>query len=94
MNFLDIWNHLTYVDGILFSLWIGVMYYTKCWIDYKFQIDKKKWRTKLKYYINLGLDKRTLSCIMGTIQLLSMQQGKESDYVKETINDDHYGVND
>lgn len=42
MNFLDIWNHLTYADGILFSLWIGAMYYTKCWIDYKFQIDKKK----------------------------------------------------
>ena len=42
MNFLDIWNHLSYTDGILFSIWVGGMYYIKCWIDYKFQIDKKK----------------------------------------------------
>ena len=42
MNFLDIWNHLTYVDGILFTLWVGTMYYTKCWIDNKFKIEKKK----------------------------------------------------
>ena len=41
-NFLDIWNHLTYADGILFSLWVGAMYYAKCWIDHRFQIDKKK----------------------------------------------------
>ena len=41
---------------------------------------KSKWHTKLKYYINSGLDKRFLSCIMRTIQLLFIQQGKESDY--------------
>ena len=40
MNFLDVWHELTYTDGILFSLWVGIMYYGKCWIDNKF--DKKK----------------------------------------------------
>ena len=80
MNFLDIWNHLTYIDGILFSLWVGMMYYTKCWIDHKFHIDKKKWRTKLKCYINISLDKTIFSCILNAIQLLFVQQRKESDY--------------
>ena len=40
MNLLDAWHELTYTDGILFSLWVGIMYYGKCWIDNKF--DKKK----------------------------------------------------
>lgn len=42
MNFLDIWNNLSYFDGVLFTLWAGSMYYTKCWIDNKFDIEKKK----------------------------------------------------
>ena len=42
MNFLDIWNNLTYADGILFTLWVGTMYYTKSWIDNRFQVEKKK----------------------------------------------------
>ena len=33
---LYIWNGLSWVDGGLFSLWIGAMYYGKCWIDHKF----------------------------------------------------------
>ena len=36
MNFLDVWNNLDWVDGFLFSVWLGIMYYGKCWIDYKF----------------------------------------------------------
>ena len=37
MDVLAIWNELTYGDGILFSLWIGVMYFAKCWIDQRFR---------------------------------------------------------
>lgn len=37
MDILAIWNELTYGDGILFSLWIGVMYFGKCWIDQRFR---------------------------------------------------------
>ncbi len=40
MNFFDIWNGLDYVDGILFSAWLGLMYYGKCWIDHKFREKK------------------------------------------------------
>ncbi len=36
MNVLEIWNNLDWTDGILFSVWVGVMYYGKCWIDNKF----------------------------------------------------------
>jgi hypothetical protein len=27
------WNELTYFDGILFTFWLGILYYGKCWID-------------------------------------------------------------
>jgi len=37
MNFFDVWNALDWFDGILFSVWIGGMYYCKCWIDHKFK---------------------------------------------------------
>jgi len=37
MDVLSAWNNLTWFDGILFSIWIGGMYYGKCWIDYKFR---------------------------------------------------------
>jgi len=36
MEFLDVWDNLSYLDGVLFSIWLGVMYYTKCWIDEHF----------------------------------------------------------
>ncbi len=42
MNFLDVWHELTYTDGILFSLWIGIIYYGKCWIDHRFKCKEKK----------------------------------------------------
>ncbi len=37
MEVLDIWNDLGYIEGFLFSLWIGMMYYGKCWVDSKFK---------------------------------------------------------
>ena len=40
MNFLDAWNQLSYFDGVIFTIWIGLVYYGKCWIDYKFKVEK------------------------------------------------------
>jgi hypothetical protein len=40
MDMLDIWNELGWIDGVLFSVWLGIMYYVKSWIDYRFR--KKK----------------------------------------------------
>ena len=34
---LNVWNELTYLDGILFTVWLGILYYGKCWIDSKFK---------------------------------------------------------
>ena len=42
MNFLDVWHELTYIDGILFSIWVGILYYGKCWIDNKFKCKEEK----------------------------------------------------
>tara|TARA_B100001564_G_C20189508_1_gene467774 strand:+ start:128 stop:250 length:123 start_codon:yes stop_codon:yes gene_type:complete len=40
MEAIEAWNTLTYFDGILFSIWLGILYYGKCWIDKHFN-DKK-----------------------------------------------------
>jgi hypothetical protein len=40
MDFLTVWNELGYLDGVMFSLWLGIMYYYKSWVDYNFR-DKK-----------------------------------------------------
>jgi hypothetical protein len=37
MDVLDIWNDLGYIEGFLFSFWIGIMYWGKCWIDARFK---------------------------------------------------------
>ena len=37
MDAIDIWNDLGWVDGVLFTLWIGIIYYGKCWIDSRFK---------------------------------------------------------
>ena len=37
MDPLEAWNNLTYFDGILFSVWLGILYYGKCWIDHHFE---------------------------------------------------------
>ncbi len=31
------WNELSYFDGILFSIWLGILYYGKCFIDSRFK---------------------------------------------------------
>jgi len=36
MDVLAIWDGLGWGDGFLFSIWIGIMYYGKCWIDHRF----------------------------------------------------------
>ena len=36
MEALSLWN-LGWIDGILLTLWLGIMYYVKCWIDNRFK---------------------------------------------------------
>lgn len=36
MDLTSAWNDLTYFDGILFTIWLGILYYGKCWIDNHF----------------------------------------------------------
>ena len=40
MDMLDIWNELGWTDGVLFSVWLGIMYYCKAWIDHRFKEKK------------------------------------------------------
>jgi len=40
MDFLTVWNELGYLDGVMFSLWLGTMYYYKSWVDYRFKSKK------------------------------------------------------
>ena len=45
MDVIDTWNGLGWVDGVLFTIWVGVIYYGKCWIDYMFskkEVSKKR----------------------------------------------------
>ena len=37
---LDAWNDFSYVEGILFTFWLFILYYGKVWIDSRFE--KKK----------------------------------------------------
>ncbi len=37
MDTIGMWNELGYLDGILFTIWLGILYYGKCWIDSKFK---------------------------------------------------------
>tara|TARA_R110002096_G_scaffold260374_2_gene453649 strand:+ start:314 stop:454 length:141 start_codon:yes stop_codon:yes gene_type:complete len=34
---ISVWHGLSYLDGILFTIWLGVLYYGKGWIDFQFQ---------------------------------------------------------
>jgi hypothetical protein len=36
INPATIWNELGYIDGLLFTVWLGILYYGKCWIDNRF----------------------------------------------------------
>lgn len=33
MDPVSAWDNLSYIDGILFSLWLGLLYWGKGWID-------------------------------------------------------------
>ena len=37
MDTLSVWHDLSYLDGILFTIWLGVLYYGKVWIDNRFK---------------------------------------------------------
>jgi hypothetical protein len=37
MDPIQVWNELGYIDGIMFTIWLGILYYGKCWIDSKFK---------------------------------------------------------
>lgn len=32
----ELWN-LSYFDGIMLTIWLGILYYGKCWIDNHFK---------------------------------------------------------
>lgn len=34
---LDAWNDLSYIEGILFTFWLFILYYGKVWIDTRFR---------------------------------------------------------
>ena len=38
MDVVGIWNSIGYFDGILFTIWLGILYYGKCWIDSRFKV--------------------------------------------------------
>ena len=42
MDITSAWNELTYIDGIMFSIWLGILYFGKCWIDDYFWNKKDK----------------------------------------------------
>ena len=33
---LNAWTDLGWIDGILFTVWLFILYYGKCWIDKRF----------------------------------------------------------
>ena len=34
---LDAWNGLSYVEGVLFTFWLFILYYGNVWIDNRFE---------------------------------------------------------
>lgn len=34
---LDAWNDLSYAEGVLFTIWLFVLYYGKVWVDSRFR---------------------------------------------------------
>ncbi len=34
---LNAWNDLGYIEGVLFTFWLFVLYYGKVWIDNRFE---------------------------------------------------------
>jgi hypothetical protein len=42
MDVISIWDELSYLDGILFTIWLGIMYFGKCYIDNYFKDKSEK----------------------------------------------------
>lgn len=40
MDPVSAWMELSYLDGIMFTVWLGILYYGKCWIDSRFKEKK------------------------------------------------------
>ena len=40
---LDVWHELSWFDGAMFTVWLGILYYGKCKIDHHFERLKSKW---------------------------------------------------
>ena len=34
---LEAWNNLSYIEGVIFTFWLFILYYGKVWIDNKFE---------------------------------------------------------
>ena len=34
---IGVLNELGYVEGVEISIWLGLMYYGKCWVDSRFK---------------------------------------------------------
>ena len=40
---LQVWHELSWLDGAMFTVWLGILYYGKCKIDHHFERLKSKW---------------------------------------------------
>ena len=47
MDVISIWDELSYLDGILFTIWLGILYFGKCYIDNYFKDEHKKDKRKV-----------------------------------------------
>ena len=47
MDAISIWDELSYLDGMLFTIWLGIMYFGKCYIDDYFKDRPKKDKKQL-----------------------------------------------
>ena len=47
MDVVSLWEELSYFDGIMFSIWLGIMYFGKCYIDDYFKDKPKKDKREL-----------------------------------------------
>jgi hypothetical protein len=36
MDAVSVWNELSYLDGLIFTIWLGILYFGKCSIDHWF----------------------------------------------------------
>jgi len=46
MDVVSLWEELSYFDGIMFSIWLGILYFGKCYIDNYFKDKPKKEESK------------------------------------------------